>query len=617
MSIKFLCPNCKKVVSVKDELAGKKGKCPHCTKVLTVPVPAKPSAVAPPVGHAPGSPSPAPPPHSADAEAEAAAALADGTTSAPAAESATIDFTCPMCDAQVRLPLAEAGKRAPCPECKRIIKVPEPEKRDPANWRQAGPSLPSGAKRQEEKAPEGAWGSAAAAALVSRESLREAGAVPQKKEPVSLSRRIVRIAAWAGGAILLIVLAVLGYLKWLDTREEQAAESALSYADGPGKADLGPYGRAAVYRLAGDYYLRTRQPGCAKSAHDAFEKSLAAVREGAGAPTERDALLQDLARAEVELGGSAADVDAKLNWGWDDVQRDLKATLGEIKSPEAKLEALRVVARRLAAQGEEKRATALTNALYPSDNFEKADALGAVGLELWTAGKKEAAGAAADEALRPYRAKDRPALAPAAVALAVIAGREAPEPNKQSVQDQTNALLGQAEALTHLKQRDAARKKVQEIPNPSAETLLRADVMLAAADLDDKHAGNADATAAVQRAQPASTPASSWLLLRLTRIGARAGVAPDALKEMAVKVPDADLRGRAQLAALQAQFAQGKQAADPKVFDAVESKTVAAWLARAEWARRTSGSSGVVKGWDGPNRAFGQLGLGLGPQGDE
>ena len=37
MAIKFLCSSCKKVVSVKDEFAGRKGKCPHCGNVLTVP----------------------------------------------------------------------------------------------------------------------------------------------------------------------------------------------------------------------------------------------------------------------------------------------------------------------------------------------------------------------------------------------------------------------------------------------------------------------------------------------------------------------------------------------------------------------------------------------------
>src|SRR5690349_2294966 len=111
MPIQFLCPHCKKAVKVKDEFAGKKGKCPHCTKFVTVPAPAKPSSTPPP------------PRPRIDVEAEAAAALADEPKPEAAAAPTTIDFTCPMCDAQLHMPLSDAGRRAQCPECKNIIKV--------------------------------------------------------------------------------------------------------------------------------------------------------------------------------------------------------------------------------------------------------------------------------------------------------------------------------------------------------------------------------------------------------------------------------------------------------------------------------------------------------------
>jgi hypothetical protein len=39
MPIKFPCPSCKKWVTVKDELAGKKGRCSSCKQPLTVPTP--------------------------------------------------------------------------------------------------------------------------------------------------------------------------------------------------------------------------------------------------------------------------------------------------------------------------------------------------------------------------------------------------------------------------------------------------------------------------------------------------------------------------------------------------------------------------------------------------
>jgi len=37
--MKFNCPHCQKVLNVKDELAGKRGKCPACGQAITVPEP--------------------------------------------------------------------------------------------------------------------------------------------------------------------------------------------------------------------------------------------------------------------------------------------------------------------------------------------------------------------------------------------------------------------------------------------------------------------------------------------------------------------------------------------------------------------------------------------------
>jgi hypothetical protein len=52
MPIKFSCPHCKQVLSVKDELAGRKGPCPKCKNMVSVPAagaaPAPAAAPAPP-----------------------------------------------------------------------------------------------------------------------------------------------------------------------------------------------------------------------------------------------------------------------------------------------------------------------------------------------------------------------------------------------------------------------------------------------------------------------------------------------------------------------------------------------------------------------------------------
>jgi len=532
-----------------------------------------------------------------------------------------------MCDAELHLPLDLAGKRSPCPECRRIIKVPEPVKKDPANWRQTNQNLPSAARRPEEKAPEGAWGSTTGTASVSRESLQDAGAFPEAKALRTVRQRITRYATWSAAAIFLTVCAVLVWYKWAQAREEQAVKLALDYAESdPGKSDLGRDGRAAIYRLAGEHALRARKAGCAVDAQDQFHKSLSTLARAAGAgdsATEHDALLQDLAAAETALGGSPEEVDAGTKLKWDDTQKEIHAALRDIRSSEAKLEGLREVARRLAVKGQGARATALASSLYSSPDKEKAEALGVVGLELLTADKKDLAAKAADQALALFAAKDRPALAPSAVALAITLSRELPEAPKKMrppAEDEFNKRLGTVEGQARLKQWGEARQNAQYAKFTSNQR-LQALTALAGAALDDKTAGTNDVALAIQQAlsPPKGPPPSPWLLLRLARIGARAGVAADSLQSLADIIPDRDLRGRAQLAAFQAQLAQGKQSADVKLIDTVEAHTVtvSAWLAHEEWARRNPGQAGVVKSWEPANRAFGLLGVALGSQRDE
>src|SRR5580698_4495610 len=116
MSIKFSCPHCSKALNVKDHLAGKKAQCPACKKVLTIPAPMKPG--------------------SHEVEALAAEAFADEEKRVAAQPSAKLEFQCPMCDEKISVNAALAGKQAPCPECRRIIKVPLPKKEEAKDWRQ-------------------------------------------------------------------------------------------------------------------------------------------------------------------------------------------------------------------------------------------------------------------------------------------------------------------------------------------------------------------------------------------------------------------------------------------------------------------------------------------------
>src|SRR5947209_9128231 len=227
MPIKFQCPNCKKGLSVKEELAGKKAACPACKKAPAIAKQQGPSAPATPRPAARKPAAPVPPP--VDLEALAAAALADEAPGAAETEAAEIEVTCEYCEAVFRVGPELGGKRTPCPECRRIVKVPMPAKADPTNWKSAGKALPSGAKRPDAPAPEGAWGSTGAAAVVSRDALDEAGALPARRQPLTLRQKITRGVA-AAVALLVVVGFGLGAYGWINgNREDKALQAALAY----------------------------------------------------------------------------------------------------------------------------------------------------------------------------------------------------------------------------------------------------------------------------------------------------------------------------------------------------------------------------------------------------
>src|SRR5262245_39454356 len=110
MAIAFSCPHCQKAYKVKDELAGKKAACTQCKKVMTVPTPTPAPSIVD--SHA--------------LEALATAALGDepkAITNGEVAHSA-IKIECEYCFENVEFPIDKAGKKQPCPACRRIITVP-------------------------------------------------------------------------------------------------------------------------------------------------------------------------------------------------------------------------------------------------------------------------------------------------------------------------------------------------------------------------------------------------------------------------------------------------------------------------------------------------------------
>ena len=121
--IKFKCQSCKKPLSVRGELAGKRAACPACKKPIVIPAPIAPAA---------------------DVEALAAAALADPVEVKKEAPK-FVEFACPHCDDPIKVNADMAGKQYPCPSCRKIVKVPLPKPEKAKDWRDVGKTGPTAA----------------------------------------------------------------------------------------------------------------------------------------------------------------------------------------------------------------------------------------------------------------------------------------------------------------------------------------------------------------------------------------------------------------------------------------------------------------------------------------
>src|SRR5207247_347306 len=143
-----------------------------------------------------------------DVEAEAAAAFADEPKKADETPT-SIKFKCEWCDFEIELGVDMAGKRAPCPDCRRITKVPDLAKPVKKDWLK---------NAQPEAAPEGASGTGKGATMVSEEALEAAGAIPD--EPLTRGQKAVRYAGVAC-VVLLLSWGVWGIIGWWSGRKEQ------------------------------------------------------------------------------------------------------------------------------------------------------------------------------------------------------------------------------------------------------------------------------------------------------------------------------------------------------------------------------------------------------------
>lgn len=252
MPIRTQCPHCQKAFRVKDELAGKKVTCPGCKKVVPVAAAVMTGEQAAVKGA-----------EQFELETLAAEALSEQKLQEAVKEPLFVEFLCPQCDAELKLSADLAGKQSPCPECRRIIKVPHLQKQAPKDWRQAGqenvPAAVALMKPQEQL--EGAWGSVQAT-KVSRDALIEAKVITEPKRRWTRAEKI-RTGVMALGACLFLFVAYWALNRWMTENFEarvlseiEAYTQAAARDGAPSKVQLlSVEGQVELLRLLGDYYL--------------------------------------------------------------------------------------------------------------------------------------------------------------------------------------------------------------------------------------------------------------------------------------------------------------------------------------------------------------------------
>ncbi|MBY0527430.1 MAG: hypothetical protein K2R98_28800 [Gemmataceae bacterium] len=570
---------------------------------------------------------PAPVAKPADLEAFAAAALSDAPppkVEAPVPSPTTVDFKCPQCDEDVKVSVSLAGKQAPCPACKRIVKVPVLKKEGPIDWRKPDAGLPSGARRDTDAAPEGAWGTVTDGSRVGQSSLKEAGAIPEKVEPKTWGQRL----KWP---IVVAAVLLLGFGGWMWVKAYYAegdqyaqVEKALNYAEGKaGTKPLEPLLAAEIYRAGGEVFIQDKP----EVARQYFQTARGKLNAAEPSP-DRDAVAAEMAivqadlvldQAQINKATMARVAEKQQLQAFDDVQRSLRL----IGSAETRAEAIRQVSRKLIARGLGDQTSRMAAASHGDDGPEAA---AMVGLEMWKAGKLEDAEKIARSllpsgAVNPKGPEQKaPPASPSLIALCMVLKKP------QEVIDGLKAnpavlQLGRAEGLACLGEFGKAR----DVANESADW-LRIKAAMAAIGLeknppDAKDAEDIAKWAAGDGKEMLTTkPEASVIVLRLVRIAVRANK-QELASQLAEAIPE-PLRQRARLEVLRGRLEHStvQAAAADAVQVSGEPNSLSSALAHKAIARHNtrlgqkSATSKLVDSWPETLRPFGHVGIALGIQ---
>jgi hypothetical protein len=609
MAITFSCPTCGKALSVKDQLAGKRGACSGCRKVITIPYPVAAA-------------------HHDDVEAVAREAFADDPAAAKAAETQTIDFTCPMCDEPIKVSSDLAGKQSPCPSCRRIIKVPLPQKRQPKDWRTVQPRGPSMAKRENEPAPEGAWGSVMSSGSVSRETLVETGAIVAAEDKDAGRKRLMRITLGGIGACAVALAGLSGWRFLKQDKADRLMANALATASAE-SSPLSPEQAAVVYWAAGEYQLRTGAPDAAQKASEHFQLARGALARANS--LERDVMLGELVGVLIDAGADKAEADTGAALEWGKALEGARQALEQIRTPEARLSAVRLVTRKLIAKGQIRAAQSLAGRLGGGASGKPGTAASAnaelqavVALELFRAGKQQDAQALADSLAPPKppakgAAAKLPPVTPGLVALAVVLDRSKPEirksgktgEEKEDAEDLENTLLGTAEGLALKKDIGQARQLLS-----AAAPVVRLKGLIALAGIAERSEENSDLIAALNLAEGEARAAAAltWPLYSLIQHASQNGQFERA-RQLVNSIPDAGLKAQAQLVMLRDRLKGANEKVDGAQGDELPEKTgarVQAWeLIARHNVGLDRGSAKALESLEEPRRAASLAGAAL------
>ncbi len=323
MAIRFRCPSCKKSLTVKDEMAGRRAACPVCKKGFKIPAPRAKAA---------------------DVEALAAATLSDEPQQQQTEEQQppdTFEFTCPFCDEEVKVAADMAGKREPCPSCKQILKVPVPQEEKPKDWRTVDQVGPSAALANVPEQLEGAWGSTTDRGRVHKESLADADVLTKPEPP---PRR--DIGPWVGRVFWVVAIGFVLFFvvrNFYKRRVEVSRKGDLQHAleaiavkkdQGTEALNLPRTWVAEIHRGIGEFYARTDK---AEDAKDQFRMAQSRFSRDFGrsavVDVDREMMLIRLARSQILLGGDEDQVYYKKRLEWKkEVREEVLRTLERLGS---------------------------------------------------------------------------------------------------------------------------------------------------------------------------------------------------------------------------------------------------------------------------------------------